>query len=265
MLSTPHSAHYPQAKAALERGLHVLVEKPMVTSSRHANELWKLVDKSKKLLGITFQAPYTPEFGYLAAERDKGHLGKVQIISGWLSQMWMHNTAKTWRQDPKISGGGQMYDSGAHLLNAIMWLMNDPVIQVGCFINKCDSPVDINGVVIARFQNGAIASIAIGGNCPLFRSEIQIQTDEMFIITDQYGGKLEMIGKENKPIPIHLHKDASPPGSSPHANFVQAILGKQPLRAPVRYGVLLSVLMDAIYESASTGRLIDVKPVPREI
>src|ERR1700683_2829114 len=33
VLSTPHSAHYPQANAALEHGLHVLVEKPMVTSS----------------------------------------------------------------------------------------------------------------------------------------------------------------------------------------------------------------------------------------
>jgi predicted dehydrogenase len=263
VLVTPHALHYPQAKAALEHGVHVLVEKPMVTSSAHAYDLWHTVKRTGKLLGITFQSPYTSEFGYLARQRDAGQLGSVQIISGWLSQSWLHGTAHTWRQDPAISGGGQMYDSGAHLLNAVMWLMNEPVIEVGCFYNKCTSPVDINGVAVAKFQNGAIASMTIGGNCPMFRTEIQIQTDLMLIITDQYGGKLEMFGRDGKR--ILANPDEKPPGGSPHANFVDAILGLQPLRATVRHGVLLSALMDALYESGEHGKMVKVKPVPLEI
>ena len=87
-----------QAKLAMENDLHVLVEKPMVTSSQHAYELWKLVKKSGKKLGITFQSPYTEVYGYLAQERDAGRLGKVQVISGWLSQSWLKATAGKWRQ-----------------------------------------------------------------------------------------------------------------------------------------------------------------------
>jgi predicted dehydrogenase len=265
LLMTPHTTHYPQAKAALKHGLHVLVEKPMVTSSKHAYDLWRTANKSGKKLGITFQSPYTGVFGWLAQARDAGKLGKVQLISGFLAQAWLKGTTGKWRQDPALSGGGQMYDSGAHMLNAFMWLMNDPVVQVGCFYDRCGSPVDINGVAIVRFQNGALGSIAIGGNCPPFRTEIQIQTDKMLITTDQYGSKLEMTTFDNKRLYPAIEPDLHPAGGTPHLNFVRAVLGQEPLRAPVRYGVLLSALMDALYESADTGKLVDVKPVPAKL
>ena len=224
VLVTPHTLHHEQSKAALQRGVNVLVEKPMVTSSEHAYDLWKTVNQSGKLLGIGFQSSYTPEFAYLAAERDAGRLGKVQLVSGWLSQSWLKGTTNTWRQKPELSGGGQMYDSGAHMLNAMMWLMNDPVVEVACFYDKVGSPVDINGVAIIRFQNGALGSICIGGNCPPFRTEIQIQTDTMLIVTDQYGGKLEMTGRENKKIYPRVEQQLDTPATgTPHANFVNAI------------------------------------------
>jgi predicted dehydrogenase len=261
---TPHTLHFEQAKAALEHDLHVLLEKPMVTNSDHAYELWQTVKRTGKLLGITFQSPYTAEFGYLARERDAGRLGRPLLLTGWLSQSWMRGTRGSWRQDAALSGGGQMYDGGAHLLNALMWLMDEPVIEVGCFYDKLEAPVDINGVAIVKFASGALGSITIGGNCPAFRTEIAIQTDTMLIVTDQYGGKLEMFGPGGKR--LYPHVEPLPEGSgTPHANFVNAILGREPLRAPIRYGVLLSSLMDALYESADTGKIVKVKPVPAEV
>jgi predicted dehydrogenase len=265
VLVTPHTLHYPQAKAALQRGINVLVEKPMVTSSAHAYDLWDTVKKTKKLLGITFQAPYTQEYAWLARERDAGRLGKVQLVNCYLAQGWLEGTRGKWRQDPAQSGGGQMYDSGAHALNGLMWLMNDPVVEASCFYDKCGSPVDINGVAIAKFQNGAMAAIAIGGNCPTFHTSINIQTDKYQIQTDQYGGKLEITAANGKRVYPHVEQalDIAAAGT-PHLNFVNAMKGTEPLRAPVRYGVLLSALMDALYESADTGKVVKVKPVPRE-
>jgi predicted dehydrogenase len=265
VLVTPHTLHYPQAKAALERGLHVLVEKPMVTSSQHAYDLWRTVKKTGKLLGITFQGPYTGEYGYLAHARDAGKLGKIQIVSGWLSQNWMNLTKGLWRQDPALSGGGQMYDSGAHLLNGFMWLMNDPVVEVACFYDKCNTPVDINGVAIMKFQNGALGSIAIGGNSPVFQVALQIQTDRMLIKTDSYGGSLEMTGNDGRRYYPSIEPDERPAAGTPHLNFVESVLGREKLRAPVRYGVLLSAMMDALYESAEKQSPVKVRPVPLDL
>jgi predicted dehydrogenase len=264
ILVTPHTLHYEHAKSALEHGVNVLVEKPMVTSSEHAYDLWKTVKRSGKLLGIAYQASYSNEFGYLAAQRDAGQLGKVQLVSAWMAQNWLSGTKGSWRQDPSQSGGGQMYDSGAHVLNAIMWLMNEPVVEVSCMYDKCGSPVDINGVAIARFQGGALASVCIGGNCPMFRTEIQIQTDKYLILADQYGAKLEMSAAGRRVYP-RVDEDLRPGAGTPQANFINAITDGEALRAPVRYGVLLSALMDAMYESAAKQGPVKVKPVPTSI
>jgi predicted dehydrogenase len=261
---TPHTLHFAQAKMAMDRGLHVLVEKPMVTNSRDAYELWRTVQSTGKVLAITYQAPYTEEFAYIAHLRDSGGLGKVQVISGWVSQNWLKGTANTWRQDPAFSGGGQMFDTGAHLFNAIMWIMNDPVVEAACFYDKCSSPVDINGIAIAKFQNGALGNISIGGNCPTFHTEIQIQTDRFLILTDQYGKKLEILDPDGKQVDRPVKHDGHGP-TTPHRNFVNAIQGREPVRAGVRYGVLLTALMDALYESADHRRVVQIEPVPADL
>lgn len=260
VLVTPHALHYPQAKEALESGINVLIEKPMVTESRHAFDLAQTVKRTGKLLGITFQAPYTAEYLHLAHLRDIAQLGRIQVFSGWLAQGWLQATKGSWRQDKAQAGGGQLYDAAAHLFNAMLWIINEPAVEVACFYDNCHTPVDINGVAIVRFRGGAIASIGVGGNCPAFRTEIQIQTDSHFVITDQYGGKLEITNRDGRPLP----PPARIVNASPHWNFVHALLGKEPLRVPARYGVELALLMDAIYESGSTGKIVKVAQVPQE-
>lgn len=265
ILVTPHTLHYGQAKTALKKGWHVLCEKPMVTSSEHAYDLWKTVKKSGKILDIAFQSAHSAEFGAIAAMRDAGKIGKIQIITAYMCQMWLPGTRGSWRQDPAQSGGGQMYDSGAHTLNAMMWLMNNPVVEVSCFYDKCGSPVDINGVAILKYQNGAIGSVSIGGNCPHWSQEVKIQTDTMHIITETHGVKLEMWGANGRKVYPQVTMDEHASAWSPQLNFVRAILGQEKPKAPVRFGVLLSALMDALYEAADSGKVVKVKPVPEEI
>jgi predicted dehydrogenase len=264
VLVTPHTTHYPQATAALRAGLHVCVEKPMVTSSQHAYDLWKTVNASGKKLAIALQAPYCAEYQYIRQLRDSGRLGKVQIIQGWLAQGWLKAVAGTWRQDPAQSGGGQMYDSGAHVLNGMMWLMNEPVVEVACMIDNVGCPVDINGVAIMKFASGAFGSVAIGGNSPGWEVHIKIQTDRLQVVTGPHGGFLNIHGDpELKYPPVNT---TGPSGAfTVNRNFINAILGKEELVNPVRYGVLLSALMDAMYESASSGKPVKVAPVPDKL
>lgn len=265
VLVTPHTVHYPHAKAALQRGLHVLVEKPMVTQVDHAYDLWRESTRQGKLLAIAFQAPYSAEFGYLAQMRDRGEWGTVHVVSASTSQSWYDLTLNTWRQDPALSGGGFMYDTGAHLLNAIVWLMNEPVVEVSCQIDNMGCPVDINGVATLRFQNGALASVGFAGNVPQFSTLIRVMTDRLLIDVEQYGGGLTIKSRAGTLYP-HVQQDLDTPAAgTPHRNFVRAIRGEEPLRAPARYGVLLSALMDAMYESAQKRHPVQVRPVPETI
>lgn len=266
LIATPHVFHYPQAKAALERGLHVLIEKPMVVNAEHAYDLWRTAKKTGRILGIAAQAAYKPRFGYIARERDAGNLGKFNLISGWMAQNWVKSTTGTWRQDAAIAGGGQLYDTGAHLLHACLWLVNEPVVEAACFYQTCGYPVDVNGVAILKFQGGAIGSIAIGGNCPGgFQQDLIIQTDKLLIRTDQWGRSLDVTRENKQKVNVSLDADDHPAAGTAQLNFIRAILGSEPPRVPARYGVMLSVLMEALYESAHSGRVVKVKPVPNDL
>ncbi len=262
-ICTPHTLHAAIALTALNAGLHVVVDKPMVTSVADAYALWDAVKRSGKLLGITFQAPYTFNFGYLARARDAGELGAIRAANGWVSQNWLNSCRGTWRQDPALSGGGFIYDTGAHLLNSLLWLTNDPVIEVAAVLDNRGSPVDVNGAVTMRFRNGAVASVTFAGDTPAFESRLTLFTDRYTITTDGWGHSLSMLKREREP--FHPNVPFAEGRGTPHANFVDALLGREPLAVPVRYGVLLSALMDAIYASAATGTAVKVEPVPDAI
>ncbi|MFT3787066.1 MAG: Gfo/Idh/MocA family oxidoreductase [Tepidisphaeraceae bacterium] len=264
LIMTPHTLHYAHAKQALEAGLDVMLEKPMVTRLEDAYDLWRTVKRTGRKLAITFQAPYSAEFRYLKGLRDSGQLGTPQIIQGWLAQGWMKLTEGTWRQDPSLSGGGQMYDAGAHVLNGMMWLMDNPVVEVFCLTDNLGTPVDINGVACMRFENGALGSVAIGGNSGGWLTRISLQTDRLQVVTGAHGGFLEITNAPEFKYPA-VPTSTDPFAFTPHRNFADAVLGRDTLLCPVRYGVLLSALMDALYESVETRRPVKVKPVPRDL
>ena len=86
----------------------------------------------------------------------------------------------------------------------------------------------------------------------------------MQVKTGPHGGWLEVI-RDGKKFYPNVDFDDRTSAYTPHQNFVDAIRGKAELQVGVRYGVLLSALMDALYESADTQKVIKVKPVPADI
>jgi len=256
-IATPHTLHYEQGKQALEAGCHVLMEKPMVTNSSHARELAQLAKKARKVFVIGYNTPCTPEFQYLRQLIRNNELGRLEVVTGWISQDWKRGTTGTWRQDPALSGGGQMYDSGAHLLNSLVWTVEQPVSEVHAFADYCDTPVDINGTINIRFANGTLAALMISGNCSNSGGSMTYCFENGRVDVDGWGGSWIRIYRRGEgqvkypPIPGKYQ--------APADNFVDAILGRaEPMTSPLN-GVIQSELMDAIYESVRTGQAVRVK------
>src|SRR4051812_30242449 len=106
---TPHTMHYEHGVQALDAGCHVLMEKPMVTAADQAHALAKKVKETKKVFVIGYNTPCSPEFDFIRTAIRKNTFGKLELISGYLSQNWMNAVAGSWRQKPELSGGGQAY------------------------------------------------------------------------------------------------------------------------------------------------------------
>ncbi len=252
VIVTPHTLHFEHGMQALRAGCHVLMEKPMVTDSGQAHRLAEEVKKTGKILVIGYNTPCTPEFQYLRELVRTKELGKLETVTGWLAQDWKRGTVGSWRQDPKLSGGGQMYDSGAHLFNSLVWTVEQPISEVFAFVDNQDAPVDINGTVNIRFANGMLATITIVGNCPSDGAGMYLTFEKGRVEIDGWGGDWIKIfrGRQQVKYPCITGK-----AETPDDNFIDAILGRsQPQTSPIN-GVIQSELMDAIYESARTGQV----------
>ena len=102
---TPNKYHYPINKLALERGKHVLSEKPLAMNLAEAAELVELADKKGAVNGINFCYRYYPVVQEMAVRAKRGDLGTVRMVSGSYYQDWLSRpTDYSWRLERSESG-----------------------------------------------------------------------------------------------------------------------------------------------------------------
>ena len=189
---TPHNEHFPQATALMEAGIDVLIEKPMVLNTSEAKRLLKTRDKTGRLLMVAFNGSSSPSIRMAAEMLQSGELGKILNVQAAVWQTWEQNTRGLWRQEPKISGGGYMFDTGAHLLNTVSDLIGEPFAEVAAFIDKRKTKVDILTVAIAKTQSGAYVTINGCGASPVTGTDIKIWCEKGMLETGVWGGYLKV-------------------------------------------------------------------------
>ena len=259
IVSTPHTLHYRHCRDSIAAGAHVMVEKPMVTDSAEAKRLVRQGERARKTLVVAVQGMFTDTFAYARKLFADGTMGPIQIVTGMLAQGWMRMTKGTWRQEARLSGGGQLYDSTAHVISAMMYLVDTPVAKVFCWADNKSRAVDINAVATVLFANGAMATINSGGNCDTWYSHLIFQGANALMEISPHGGSFRVTGRKRKRDIRSVPRGWPIAMVSPARNFADCILGRTEPRCGGRLGILVSELMDLIYQSVRTGRPVAAK------
>ncbi|MEM8857569.1 MAG: Gfo/Idh/MocA family oxidoreductase, partial [Chloroflexota bacterium] len=192
-INSPHKFHFDQAVACLKAGLDVLLEKPMVMTAAEAVDLIKVRDKTGQQLIVAFQGSLSPEVRMADKLLRSGTLGTVRNIDAQVWQDWNQNQTNTWRQNPELSGGGFMFDTGAHMLNTVSDLAGEPFVEVAAFLDNLGQPVDILGVVIGRLRSGTLVTLnACGEAFESCQSEIKIVGTKAMMRTGIWGKYLDI-------------------------------------------------------------------------
>ena len=255
LILTPHTLHYEQICTSLDKGLHVLTEKPMVCTIRRAKALIKRAKKAKRQFMISYQRHFDPQFRYMRDQIAKGALGKIQYVQAIQSQEWLRATRGTWRQKMALSGGGQLNDSGSHLVDIVMWVTGLKVSEVFAKSDSFKTEVDINSTLAMKFENGALGSMSIIGNAPTwYEDHTIVGTKGAFYL--RQGGAEGLVQQDalGKQVKIKFPKYAQ----NPDANFIDCILGKDVPQVPPECGLRTIEVTEAAWKSAAAGKPIRV-------
>jgi predicted dehydrogenase len=248
-VSTPHASHAAQAIAVVEAGIDLFLEKPMVTTTAEAEALIAAQKKTGVTVVTAFQGGLSPLVLDTRRRAIAGEFGELIAIGGMIWESWSSNYAGHWKQQPEISGGGFMFDTGAHMMNTVCLLANDDFAQVSAYMNNRGKAVDISTAVSARLKGGALATLtAAGEGPPGCASTITFFYAKAIVRIDAWGGWRE-ITVDGKP----ALREQAEILDNPIKNFLAIRVGTMENTGSVAMGLRFARLWDAIKQSAATG------------
>jgi predicted dehydrogenase len=251
-IASPHTVHFEQAMACFEKGCHVLSEKPMVCTQEHAKILLAKAQETGKIIMLSYQRHYQPEFNYIKDLIESGALGQITFVSALQGQDWLRGCRGTWRHTMELSGGGQLNDSGSHLVDIILWITGLRAAEVFCFIENFDVPVDINSATSIKFTNGALGTISVMGDCPGWWEDITFLGKEG-VLYYRNGRLFENLRSVQGDV-VEVPREKMSGGGDPDMNFIDSILGRDVPKTPGICGLRVIELTEGAWESAKTGQ-----------
>jgi len=266
VVGTPNFLHATQAIAALEAGVHVMVEKPMAMSVAEAEKMLAASEESSAKLMVAHCWRFDEDVNWLKAQ--SARLGKIirtkgcGVHSNWGPGGWFTQKA--------LAGGGALADMGIHALDTARFLLGDPqpgsvYAKIGTFYKDFD--VDDTGVIIVEWDNGTTSYIESGwwqphmdgpeaatqlygtqGFGQLFPTLLELPNAEaQRVDTVKFG--VEFPRKEHCPQSMY---DAQ------MAYFMECIReNKIPIPGGLE-GLINMKIVEAAYESSKTGKVINI-------
>ncbi len=258
VICSPHSVHFPQIMDCMEAGLDVLTEKPMVCTIDHAHEIMQKEEETGCTLGIAYQRHCDGPYQYIRNAIRNGDAGEVQYVTALQAQAWLKLTRGTWRQNKDLSCGGQLNDSGSHLIDIILWMTGLAVDEVAAEVDNFGTEVDINSALNMKFKNGALGTLSVIGNYPssgMYEDITIVCEDWTFFLREGrdlmvktgYNGEQHRIS--------HFGYGAE----STADNFIDAIRGEAEVLAPSVCGLRTIELTEAAWKAAEQGGPVQVE------
>jgi predicted dehydrogenase len=249
VIMSPHTLHYPQIMEALDHRLHVLCEKPLACTVAHARKIVEKVRRVRRKVQIAYQRRTWPALRYIRDQITTRKLGRLEFVSVVLCQAWLKLQQGTWRQRPELSGGGELNDSGSHLMDSLLWFAGGLPEEVAAYLHNRGKQVDIDSTINARFKNGALASVAIVGSAMPFSERWIVSGSKGTLVFE--GGRMKRMAEPHgdwEEVDLPARDDGLVA-----QNWLDAIEGKAKLLSPARSAIGVTRITEAICKSAARG------------
>lgn len=256
ILSTPTAEHFEQCRAALERGWHVLCEKPL---ARTADEIRTLIELGQRhrergrVFAVGYQRRHWATFRTLRRIVQSGEYGPVRAVSLHAVEDWQSTIAGTWRDDPVQNPGGFLGDAGSHKLDILGYITGLPPREAFARTDNRGSRVEIVASVSAIYGDDVPVTMDFIGDGHRLAEDLHVHLADADVILRD-NALFIVQGGQLRPLP------ADEPHGEPVTGWLDAILNGAENLAPPECAWPVFQMTAAIRESACTARNVSVFP-----
>jgi predicted dehydrogenase len=257
---TPHSLHAEHGIAVVESGLDLLIEKPMVTTVAEAERLIAARNQSRSTVVVAFQGALSPLISDTRKRARAGEFGELLSVAGTIWENWASRYQGHWKQRMDLSGGGFMFDTGAHMMNTVCLLTDADCELVSALMNNREHSVDIVCAVVGRLTTGALLTLNAAGDGPVgCASHITFFYTRAIVRIDAWGAWRE-ITVAGAPAP----REEAEILNNPLKSFLAIRAGRAENLSTGEAGLRFARLWDAIKaSSAKNGEPVAIRPTIR--
>lgn len=263
-VATSHDALYECSLAAIQAGKHVLAEKPIGMDEKEATQLEEAVQRAK----ICFMSGYS--FRYFTAWQKVKELlqaGVIGEIYGVFGSMNLGSMDEGWEAHPE-TGGGPMLFVGSHLVDQILWYLDDEPVEVSAHIRyRADTHTDETTAFQVRFAKGAVFQGIVSQAGAGFVNNIEIYGRQGFIslrgnsVIYRIELQSQALPAYSQPTTLHFPQipDVRILMTLPQlAEFAQAIHEQRQPACTVADGRRVLKVLDAFVKSARSGQIMRI-------
>ncbi len=280
-----HAAHYEVARACLEHGLHVLLEKPMVLQAGHARRLCDLARQQQRQLIMGYPWHFMAQTLRARAVVQAGGLGRIHYAASIFAsspytlfkgddQSGRPGTEAAYPvvgpgdvyADPERSGGGQGHLQVTHSASLALYITGLQPVLVQALMDNLDVAVDVVDAITVRLDNGALLTLgSTGAVCAgQGKHDLQVYGDRGWIDLDYIvstgtihyaDGTEEALAPDPQAGDLEFGdpEGYAYPTRAPARNLVEVILGRAASGSPAEIGLRTVEILEAAYRSAASG------------
>lgn len=265
LLCSPHSVHTDQIIAAANAGKHVFCEKPLSLTRADAERALEAVNRNGVQIAVGHERRFEPPILDLMRAIQSGELGRpLQIEANFSQDKFLALPADNWRLTPQEAPAGPMTATGIHILDLSVGVFG-AAESVLCSVKQLGSALS-NGDTLAAmitFRGGghallsAILATPFDGRFAVYCSKGWIEVRDKAHPSTPMGWTLTKVVSGDKRTTVEY-----PPSSSVLANmeaFADAVEGRAPYLVPQDQMVANIAALEAVVESARTGRMVAVR------
>ncbi len=276
-IATPNRFHKDMTMLALDNGAHVLCEKPIGMNAEEAIAMHRKSEETGKRLMVNYSYRFIPQSVALKQRIDAGLVGDIYSAScHWLRNISGFSQFGGWFGKKSMSGGGVLIDIGVHCLDKVLWLMDFPevesvtasthdyVCQKVAKASGSDFDVEDTVEAFVKFANNASLMIQVSWAANILESnliEFRLLGEKEGLLEQNINQGYTFNAKtfyESNGISYTLNIDDVSQDLYPTSMyyFLDKIIKDEPHMADGTEAIKIMQLIDAIYESAETGKPI---------